>query len=162
MLIITAKIPRRRIALWSLAAAALCCCALLVNVGTSLAPRNVFTSAAVNPNGIKTNEDRIEFLTEYGWQVKQDALAVEELLIPKEFDSSYDDYLSLQSEQGFDLTKYAGKRVKRYTYEITNHPSGESGAQANLLIYKNTVVGGEILSAHPDGFLHGFSMPTGT
>lgn len=162
MLIITAKIPRRRIALWTLAAAALCCCALLVNAGAALGPRNVVTSAAVNPKGIKTNEDRLEFLTEYGWLVKEQALAVEELLIPKDFDASYDDYLSLQAEQGFDLTKYAGKRVKRYTYEITNHPSGESGVQVNLLIYKNTVVGGEVLSAQPDGFLHGLTAPAGT
>jgi len=58
------------------------------------------------------------------------------------------------------LTKCAGKRVKRYTYEITNYPTGESGVQANLLIYKNTVVGGEVLSAQLDGFLHGLTMPS--
>lgn len=56
-------------------------------------------------------------------------------------DASYDDYLALQSGQGFDLSKYAGKRVKRYTYEITNYPTGETGILANLLIYKNTVIG---------------------
>jgi len=162
VLIITAKIPRRRIALWSLAAAALCCCAFLVNVGGFLNLQSIETAAAVNPNGIKTNEDRIEYLMEYGWQAKPKALAVEELLIPNKFDSSYDDYLTLQSAQGFDLTKYTGKRVKRFTYEITNHPSGESGVQANLLIFKNTVIGGEVLSAQPDGFLHGLSMPAVT
>jgi len=161
VLIITAKIPRRRIALCALAAAALCCCSLLINVGGFLNLRDVEAAAAVNPKGIKTNEDRLEFLQEYGWQPKPEALAVEELLIPKEFDSSYDDYLALQSAQGFDLTKYAGKRVKRYTYEITNHPSGETGVQANLLVYKNAVVGGEVLSAQPDGFLHGLTMPAG-
>ena len=162
MLIITAKIPRRRIALWSVAAAALLCCALLVNVRGTLNLRDVEAAAAVNPNGIKTNEDRLEYLMEYGWQAKPEALAVEELLIPKEFDSSYDDYLALQSAQGFDLTKFAGKRVKRYTYEITNHPSGETGVQVNLLLFKNTVIGGEVLSAQPDGFLHGLSMPAHT
>lgn len=162
MLIITAKIPRRRLALWGLAAAALCCCALLVNVGATLGPRNTQASAAVSPKGIKTNEDRLEFLTEYGWQANPEALAVEELLLPSEFDDSFSDYLSLQSAQGFDLAKYAGKRIKRYTYEITNHPSGEGTVHANLLVYKNTVVGGEILSAQPDGFIHGFLIPTGT
>ena len=30
-------------------------------------------------------------------------------------DDSYTDYLALQSGQGFDLTKYAGKRVKRFS-----------------------------------------------
>lgn len=41
-----------------------------------------------------------------------------------------------------NLSKYAGKRVKRYTYEITNYPTGETGILANLLIYKNTVIRG--------------------
>ena len=74
-------------------------------------------------------------------------------------DDSYDEYLALQSQQGFDLTQYAGKRVKRYTYEIANYPTGETGVQANLLIYKNTVIGGEVLSPQMDGFLHGLTMP---
>ena len=86
-------------------------------------------------------------------------MATQELLIPEEMDESYDEYLTLQSEQGFDLTKYAGKRVKRYTYEVTNYPTGEQGVQANLLLYKNTVIGGEVLSPQLDGFLHGLAMP---
>lgn len=160
MLIVTAKLPRRKLALWTLAAAALCCCALLVNTGAEHARQSVQAAAAVNPKGVKTNEDRLSFLSEYGWQAAEAPLAVEELIIPDRFDAGYDEYLALQLEQGFDLTKYAGKRIKRYTYEISNHPSGEQGVQANLLIYKDTVVGGELLSAQPDGFLHGFSMPT--
>ena len=72
---------------------------------------------------------------------------------------SYQDYLALQSQQGFDLEKYAGKRVKRYTYEVLNYPTGETGVQANLLIRKNTVVGGEVLSPQLDGFLHGLAQP---
>ena len=65
----------------------------------------------------------------------------------------------LQSGQGFDLEKYKGKRVKRYTYEISNYPTGETGVQAGLLIYKNTVVGGEVLSSQLGGFIHGLAMP---
>lgn len=161
MLIVTAKLPRRKLALWALAAAALCCCALLVNVDALRAHRDVETTAAVSPKGIKTNEDRVAFLSEYGWQVKTEPLATQELIIPQEFDESYTEYLTLQSEQGFDLARYAGKRVKRYTYEITNYPTGEKGVQVNVLVYKNTVVGGEVLSAQLDGFLHGLIMPAG-
>ena len=79
--------------------------------------------------------------------------------IPKEMDESYDEYLALQKEQGFNLEKYAGKRAKRYTYEIINYPTGEAGVQANLLIYKNTVIAGEVLSPQLDGFLHGLTKP---
>ena len=66
----------------------------------------------------------------------------------------------LQADQGFDLTAYCGKRVKRYAYEITNYPTGEQGVQAGLLIYKNTVIGGDVLSPSLDGFLHGLAMPS--
>ena len=99
------------------------------------------------------------YLESYGWTVSPEAIAVEELLIPEEFDETYADYLALQAGQGFDLTKYQGKRVKRYTYEITNYPSGEQGVQAGLLVFKNTVVGGEVLSSQVDGFIHGLAMP---
>lgn len=158
MLIVTAKMPRRRMALGTAAAALLCCCALALNLGQGLS-QEVSASAVPSPKGVKSNQDRIDYLEGYGWQVSEDPVATQELLIPEEMDESYDDYLALQSSQGFHLEKYAGKRVKRYTYEITNYPTGETGVQANLLICKNTVVGGEVLSPQLDGFLHGLTMP---
>ena len=119
----------------------------------------LFRSGVVSPTGVKTNEDRIAYLESYGWKVSQEPSSVEELLIPDTFDESYTQYLELQSSQGFDLTDYCGKRVKRYTYEISNYPTGETGIQAGLLIYKNTVIGGDVLSPQLGGFIHGLSMP---
>lgn len=52
-----------------------------------------------------------------------------------------------------------GKRVKRYTYEITNYPTGEAGVQVALLVYRSTVIGGEVLSPTTGGFLHGLAKP---
>lgn len=158
MLIVTAKVPRRKLAFGAALAALACCCALVLSL-TNSAARETSAPAGPDPTGIKTNEDRVEYLRAFGWEVAGDPLATQELLIPQEMDESYDEYLALQSEQGFDLTKYAGKRVKRYTYEVTNYPSGEVGVQANLLIYRNTVIGGEVLSPQLDGFLHGLAMP---
>lgn len=158
MLIVTAKLSRRRLALWGAAVAALLCCALLFGSGRGQPALGV-EPAAAGTKTVKTNDDRIQFLSTYGWQVAPEPTAVEELLIPKEFDDSYRDYLTLQAEQGFDLTRLAGKRLKRYTYQITNYPTGENDVRVNLLIHKNTVVGGEVLSSKLDGFLHGLSMP---
>ena len=158
MLIVTAKVPKRKLAFGVALAALVCCCALALNLGSS-ATQEVAGSTTPNPKGVKSNQDRIDFLSSYGWEVVEEPIATQELLIPKEMDESYDEYLALQGEQGFDLSKYAGKRVKRYTYEITNYPTGETGVQANLLLYKNTVVGGEVLSPQLDGFLHGLAMP---
>lgn len=161
MFIMTARLPRRKLAFSVAAAALICCAALTLNLGGEASPASA-ASSLPSPKGVKTNEDRVSFLEAYGWQVVEEPLAVEELLIPEEMDESYHDYLTLQTSQGFDLEQYAGKRVKRYTYEITNYPTGEQGVQANLMLYRNTVVGGEVLSPQMDGFLHGLSVPGGT
>lgn len=157
MLIMTAKVPKRKLT-WGVAAAALlCCCAIALNFGQAV--REVSAPTLPSPKGVRSNQDRVEYLSAYGWQVSEEPIATQELLIPEEMDESYAEYLALQAEQGFNLEKYAGKRVKRYTYEVFNYPSGETGVQANLLIHKNTVVGGEVLSPRLDGFLHGLAMP---
>ena len=109
---------------------------------------------------VRTNDDRVAYLQSYGWQVDPEPLSVEELILPETFDQPYTQYLELQSAQGFDLTAYAGKRVKRYVYQVTNYPTGESGIQAGLLLYRDQVVGGDILSSALDGFIHGLTMPT--
>ena len=158
MLIVTAKVPKRKLAFGVALAALACCCALVLNLGTS-AVREVASPSVPDPKGVKTNEDRVAYLADFGWQVSPEPIATQEMLIPKEMDESYNEYLALQSGQGFDLEKYAGKRAKRYTYEITNYPTGEAGVQVNLLIYKNTVIAGEVLSPQLDGFLHGLAMP---
>ena len=84
---------------------------------------------------------------------------MEELLIPEEFDETYTQYLALQEQQGFDLTQYKGRRVKRYTYEVTNYPSGEQGVGGSPLISKNTAIAGEGISTSLGGFIHGLAMP---
>ena len=123
---------------------------------------NYFTlteTASAEISGLKNNEDRAAYLESLGWAILPTPLAVETLLIPEEFDSSYDEYLALQANQGFDLNLYRGKKITRYTYEVTNYPTGESGVQVSLLLYKNTVIGGEIFSSASNSFLHGLTAP---
>ena len=156
MFIITARLPKKK--LIGGAAALLCCC-VAVAAGLICAGQVKAVAANAEVRGVKSNEDRIAYLEEFGWTVSSEPVATEELLIPEHFDASYDEYLALQSGQGFDLTAYCGKQVKRFTYVITNYPTGEQGVQVALLVYKNTVIGGEVLSPHPDGFIHGLEMP---
>lgn len=158
MLIVTAKVPRRRLAVSAAATTLLCCAALVL----SLIPpphQQAASFSPPNPRGVRTEQDRLDYLEHFGWQVSPDPTSVEELMMPEEFDQRYQEYLLLQSGQGFDLTQYTGKRVKRYTYQILNYPTGETGVSLHLLVYKHTVIGGEVLSPTLDGFLHGLSMP---
>lgn len=151
MFIWTAKLNKRRIAL---ALAAVLC--LSAGAAVLLGGWGTAVSAAVSPKRIKTEEDRVAYLQGWGWQVSPQASLVEELELPREFGPEYDRYLSLQAGQGFDLTKYAGKRVRRYTYEVTNYPTGEAGVVAHLLVCKNRVIGGEVMGG---AFLHGLAVP---
>lgn len=160
MFIVTARLPKKR--LLAAAAAALCCCVAVIT--GILCTRGLSAVSASSPvpaevKGLKSNDSRVAFLEGLGWSVSAEPIATEELVIPEAFDESYDDYLALQNAQGFDLTAYCGKRIKRYTYEVLNHPTGETGVQAALLIYKGRLIGGEVLSAQPDGFIHGLAMP---
>ncbi len=155
MLILTARVPKRRLIAGAVTAGC-CCVALAVALIFTLGGRAVTASAEVK--NVKDNDDRVAYLNTLGWEVGKQPIATEELLIPETFDDSYKQYLALQVEQGFDLTQYCGKRVKRYIYEISNHPNGETGAQAALLIYKNRVVGGQV-QGEDGSFLHSLIRP---
>lgn len=158
MMIRAFKLPRRRLA--AAGGALVFVCALVLAVTALGGGPSAAAGSTVSPKGIRTNEDRLAYLEAHGWLAAQEPLAVEELLIPKEMGSEYDDYLALQQSQGFDLAKYAGKTVKRYTYQILNYPTGEQGVQASLLMYKNTVVAADVLSPALNGFMHGLSRPS--
>ena len=90
---------------------------------------------------VKTNEDRVK--------------------VPAEFDKVMNSYNEIQKNQGLDLSKYKGKEVVRYTYEITNYPDYGGTVYANVIIHKNRVVGGDVCSADVTGFISGFAMPKG-
>lgn len=155
MIIVTARVPKKRLIAGGITA--LCCCAVVAAALIfTLGGRAVTASAEVK--NIRTNDDRLAYLGGLGWQVSPQPIATEELLIPREFDESYQDYLKLQTDQGFDLGQYRGKRVKRYTYQLTNYPTQDEPVQIALLVYKNRVVGGQIQSSS-GSFLHGLSLP---
>lgn len=116
-------------------------------------------SAAANANidysGIKTNEDRVKFLAQFGWQVDPEAVESVEVTIPEEFDKIFTAYNELQKRQGLDLSKFKKKNVQRYTYKITNYDGYSGTVYANILVYRNKVIGGDVCSADVSGFMHG-------
>ena len=95
----------------------------------------------------------------YGWIVSDEAAAVEDIRLPDTFDASYDEYLALQREQGFDLEQYSGKTIQRYTYQVINYPGLQENIWACLLLYKDEVIGGEVYCNQGDGFMQGLAYP---
>ena len=104
----------------------------------------------------KTIEQQADFLKSYGYEAEKQPLLIEEIIIPSEFDDAYESYNNLQKISGFNLEKFKGYRVKKYTYLVTNYPDAKEDIYANLLIYNGKVIGGDVSASSNDGFVHGF------
>ena len=110
-------------------------------------------------------EERLFFISQFGWETDEDPVEVTEIFIPEEFDDVYTQYNEIQKkDNGTDLSKYKGKRVKRWTYAVTNYPGYENSGECvriNLLVYSNLVIGGDVCSTELSGFMHGFTRIAG-
>ncbi len=107
-------------------------------------------------------QERLAFLSQFGWEAEEDPVRVEEVIIPTQFNAVYENYNKLQLTQNFDLTKYAGKTAKKWTYRIRNFPGyGENSEyiQANILVCDGVVIGGDICSVEENGFMRSFDFP---
>ena len=91
---------------------------------------------------VKTAEDVISFLAQFGWQTDASPVEVKTVTVPTEFDKVYAAYNELQKEQGL--------------FAITNYQNYEGTVYANVLVYRNRVIGGDVCSADVSGFVHGF------
>ena len=134
--------------------------ALVALIPTYSAEKNeAATVSDVSYNKIYENSDRLAFIEQFGWEVDTTPLEAVEVAIPEEFDKVYLGYNEMQKEQGLGLTKYKGKTVTRYTYNVTNYPDNTGDVYISLLVYKNKVIGGDVCSADVGGFVHGFEAP---
>ena len=83
------------------------------------------------------------------------------MLIPAQSGDVFDRYNALQKCQSYDLSKFAGKKVMRYVYEVKNYPGATEPVYATLLVHKNKVIGGDVTNTAPGGKIQGFQMPKG-
>lgn len=151
MVVMTAKLSKTKLIAGLLILAAII--ALLVLVFTNPAkPGKSEDSVSVS-----TNEERIAFLSSFGWTVSGDPVTTQQVKIPTDASEVFDRYNALQQSQGYDLTDYAGKVVSRYVYEVQNFEQDAGPAYATMLVHKGQVIGGDIASAAPDGVMQGFS-----
>ena len=102
----------------------------------------------------RTADDRMKFLSQFGWEVEPDPLDVREITIPAQFDEVYSGYNDIQKTLGFDLEKYRGCRVKKWEYAVTNYPEAVRNVKATLLIMDGRVIGGDISAGGSEQFTH--------
>ena len=118
--------------------------------------QQVGVDASYNFEKIKTNDDRINFLKQFGWEVEAEPVKEQQVVIPGEFDKIFSAYNEIQRTQGLDLSAFKKKAVMRYTYVVKNYPNYDGEVYVNILVYRNIVIGGDVCSADINGFVHGF------
>ena len=155
MLVMTAKVDKKKIVMVLAAAAALIVALIMLFGGEDPTTQ---TSAPA----FSTNDARVKFLTDFGWEIASSPVETGQVRIPAESTEVFDRYNALQKSQGYDLSKYAGKAVMRYVYKITNYPGATDPVYATLLIHKNQIIGGDVTNTAAKGAIQGFKMPTDT
>lgn len=152
MLVMTAKIDKKKIALiFAAVVVAIAGLVLLLGGGKDSEP-TVST-------GVSSNDDRVAFLKNFGWNVTTSPVESSQVKIPEKASEVFDRYNQLQKSQGYDLSQYAGKTVMRYVYQINNYPGSKEPVYATLLVYKDQVIGGDITDTSAKGKIQGFKMP---
>ena len=153
MMVMTAKVNFKKIMLALTAAAALLLALiLLVGEGNSQA-------APTGAPAPSSNDGRVKFLTDFGWDVTTSPTESSQVKIPEETSEVFDRYNNLQKSQGYDLSKFAGKNVMRYVYKLNNYPGATEPVYATLLVYKGQIIGGDVTDTAAKGHIRGFKMP---
>ena len=156
MMVMTAKVDLKKTMLALAAVAALVLALILLFTGEQR-PQTAQTAALT----ASSNDGRVKFLTDFGWDVTTSPVESGQVKIPAEISEIFDRYNALQKSQGYDLSKYAGKQVMRYVYKINNYPGATEPVYATLLVHKNQIIGGDITDTAARGHIRGFQMPNG-
>lgn len=153
MMVMTAKVNMKKMLLLLAGAAAVILALILLLGGKGDTP----TSAPMS-----SNDGRVQFLRDFGWDVTNSPVESGQVRIPNEITEVFERYNALQKSQGYDLSKFAGKKVMRYVYKINNYPGATEPVYATLLVYKNQIIGGDVTDTAAQGKIRGFKMPEAT
>lgn len=134
----------RRMALISLA--------LGLVIGSSLVLAGCFGGKNTETITAATAEERVAYLEGLGWQVEPQPIETLELQLPEKLEGEWSAYAKLQTGQGLPFADFAGQVVKRYTYTVTNYPDIPKGVQANLYLWGEQIIGGDVIFTGQGGF----------
>ncbi|MBE6932602.1 MAG: DUF4830 domain-containing protein [Ruminococcaceae bacterium] len=113
--------------------------------------------AASGDDTAMENDDRIAFLSSFGYTVNGEPTQTQQIRIPEAGSEVFDRYNALQQSQGYDLSGFAGQTVTRYVYKIENYDDTGTEWFATLLVSDGQIIGGDVASSDPEGPMHGFA-----
>ena len=154
MMIMTAKVDFKKIILIVAGAAVLILAAIFLLGGA-----DGDTAPAPTALQADSNDGRVQFLKDLGWDVSTSPTESGQVKIPTGSSEVFDRYNLLQKSQGYDLSTYAGKTVMRYVYKINNYPGASAPVYATVLVHNDQIIGGDITDTAPVGRIHSLKMP---
>ncbi len=118
----------------------------------------LFIKNLTNDNKVilDTEAARQEFLRSLGWQISEEPIDVRAVTVPNEWNEVFEEYNSIQKQQGFDLEKYRGKNATVYTYEVYNYEGKPENMVANLMTDEDgRLIAGDVSCTELGGFIQG-------
>ena len=94
----------------------------------------------------KNNIDPEQYLKSFGYEIE--LIGEKQVNIPKNFSDGLKEYNKLQKSQGFNLQKYKGKECIQKQYYVTSKKISPEKYIANLITYKNKLIGGDLHSKY--------------
>lgn len=88
-----------------------------------------------------------EYIVSLGPDVDIGQMVADEITVPENFGSVYENYNNIQRLQGFDLKKYKGCTLKRFTFPLTD----AENTFAEVLTFRDEVVGADVYSTSATG-----------
>ena len=149
MFVVTTRVSKTKLA----ALVTLLIAVLVVSAIWAAAKTGTAEEADVR-NG-ETNEARVAFITQQGWQVNAEPVQTQSVKIPAEDSEVFRRYNELQQSQGFDLTRYAGRQATRYVYEVLNAEEAEGPVYATIFVLDGQIIGGDVTDTAPAGKMRG-------
>ncbi len=114
-------------------------------------------SVATDFKNISTEQDMVNFLSQFGHDVDPKPVDVFEMEIPEEFNSVFESYNEIQRAQGLNLKRYLGKDATVYIYKV-NNSEYEGEVFATVFIRNGRIIAGDICSKDGEGFVKGFGI----
>ena len=124
-------------------------------LGAILAAAKTGTPEAADARNGESNEARVAYVTQQGWQVNAEPVQTQSVKIPTADTEVFRRYNELQKTQGFDLTQYAGRQATRYVYEVLNAEDAEGPVYATIFVLDGRIVGGDVTDTAPGGKMRG-------
>lgn len=159
MFIFTTKFSKRKAIVAVLILAAVLIAVILIAGAIGRSNASKTKEAASLSAVVKNNDQRVNYLNSLGWEVDKSPLEEQKVIIPREFSDVYKKYNDIQKSQGFDLQRYGGIEAQRYTYRVHNYPGASGNVVADLIVYRNEIIAGDVQSNAFDGFMVGLRYP---